>query len=234
MSTGDRPPAGRPAAELTVTAADSAARADARAGKIQAWHLDRLAVVYVRQSTPQQVATHRESAALQYALVDRAVHWGWPRERVLVLDEDQGHSGRSAADRPAFQRLVLEVNMDHVGLILGKEMSRLARCGKDWHHLLEVCAVVQALLADQDGIYDPNNPSDRLLLGLKGAMSEAELALMRSRLYQGLFHKAQRGALWRQPPRGYVTGPDGAWVLDADAQVQEVVRLVLASFARGP
>jgi DNA invertase Pin-like site-specific DNA recombinase len=232
MSTFDRPAGRRPAAGPAATAADPAAGADALSGKIQAWHRERLAVVYVRQSTPQQVATHRESAALQYALVDQAVHWGWPRERVLVLDEDQGHSGRSAVDRPAFQRLVLEVNLDHVGLIVGKEMSRLARGGKDWHHLLEVCAVVQTLLADQDGIYDPNNPSDRLLLGLKGSMSEAELALMRSRLYQGLLHKAQRGALWRPPPRGYVAGPDGGWVLDPDAQVQEVVRLVLTSFAR--
>ena len=137
--------------------------------KIQATHQDRLAVVYVRQSTPQQVLENRESTARQYALAGLAAAWGWPAPRVLVIDEDQGQSGRSADHRAGFQRLLAEVTMDHVGLILGLEMSRLARSNKDWHHLLELCALFGTLLADQDGVYDPSDPNDRLLLGLNSS-----------------------------------------------------------------
>jgi DNA invertase Pin-like site-specific DNA recombinase len=136
-------------------------------GKIQAWHLERLAVVYVRQSSPRQVLEHRESTALQYALAERAPAWGWPASRVLVINEDQGRSGQTAEGRTGFQRLLIEVNLDHVGLVLGLEMSRLARSCKDWHHLLETCALFGTLLADQDGVYDPRLPNDRMLLGLK-------------------------------------------------------------------
>jgi DNA invertase Pin-like site-specific DNA recombinase len=125
--------------------------------KIQAAHRDRLAVVYVRQSTPQQVLENRESTARQYALADLATTWGWLAPRVLVVDEDQGQSGRSADHRTGFQRLLAEVTMDHVGLILALEMSRLARSNKDWHHLLELCALFGTLLADQDGVYDPSD-----------------------------------------------------------------------------
>ena len=135
--------------------------------KITDAHRAKLAVVYVRQSTPQQVAENRESLARQYALADHAIALGWPTERVLVIDEDLGLSGRTADMRLGFQRLLAEVSMDHVGLVLGLEMSRLSRSCKDWHHLLEVCAIFGALLADQDGIYDPSDPNDRLLLGLK-------------------------------------------------------------------
>jgi DNA invertase Pin-like site-specific DNA recombinase len=135
--------------------------------KIQEYHWGRLAIVYVRQSSPQQVLNHRESAARQYALVDRAVDLGWPRERVLVIDEDQGQSGKSVAGRPGFQRLLAEVGLDHVGLVLGLEMSRLARSCKDWHQLLELCGIFRTLLADADGLYDPSDYNDRLLLGLK-------------------------------------------------------------------
>ncbi len=138
-----------------------------RSPKVRPWHLDRRAVVYVRQSTPQQVADHQESTARQYALADRAVELGWAREQVLVIDDDLGRSGESAEGRPGFQRLLAEVALDHVGLILGLEMSRLARSCKDWHQLLELCARFHTLLADADGLYDPADYNDRLLLGLK-------------------------------------------------------------------
>ena len=199
-------------------------------GKIQAWHHERLAIVYVRQSSPQQILEHRESTALQYALLERAKAWGWPQARILVIDEDQGQSGRTAANRSGFQRLLLEVNQDRVGLILGLEMSRLARSNKDWHHLLEVCALVNTLLADPDGVYDPCLPNDRLLLGLKGTMSEAELYTMRSRLYQGRLNKARRGELFTGAPLGYVRVPPAGLALDPDAEVQHIVRLFFDQF----
>ena len=201
-----------------------------RPAKIQSHHLDRLAVVYVRQSTPQQVLEHRESTALQYNLRTRAIHWGWPSERVLVIDEDQGHSGQSADGRTGFQRLLVEVSLDHVGLILGMEMSRLARSCKDWHQLLEVCALFGTLLADHDGIYDPRDYNDRLLLGLKGTLSEAELHLLRQRMHQGILNKAKRGELFNLAPIGYVRSPTGQFMLDPDEQVQAVIHLVFDTF----
>lgn len=208
------------------------ARAALGAGpcKIQARHLDRLAIVYVRQSSLQQVHEHRESAARQYALVDSAAALGWPADRVLVIDEDQGRSGRSAEGRPGFQRLLVEVGLDHVGLILGLEMSRLTRSSKDWHHLLEVCAVFRTLLADQDGIYDPTDPNDRLLLGLRGTMSEVELFTMRGRLDRGRLNKARRGELFLNVPPGYVRTPPGGADLDPDEQVRDVVSLIFDKF----
>ena len=142
-------------------------------GKIQGWHRDRLAAVYVRQSSRQQVLDHGESTRLQYGLTDRAVALGWPASRVMVIDEDLGRSAANAAERPGFARLVAELTMGHVGLVLGLEMSRLARAGRDWHQLIELCTLAGALLADADGVYDPNEYNDRLLLGLKGTMSEA-------------------------------------------------------------
>jgi DNA invertase Pin-like site-specific DNA recombinase len=160
--------------------------------------------VYVRQSTAQQVAENRESLARQYALADHAISMGWRTERVLVIDEDLGLSGRTADMRLGFQRLLAKVSMDHVGLVLGLEMSRLSRSCKDWHHLLEVCAIFGALLADQDGIYDPSDPNDRLLLGLKGQISELELHTIRSRLVRGKLNKARRGELFIHAPTGYV------------------------------
>ena len=141
--------------------------------KIQARHLDRLAIVYVRQSSPQQVLEHRESAALQYDLRRRAVALGWPADRVIVIDEDQGRSGQTAEGRLGFQRLLAEVSLDHVGIILAIEMSRLARSCKDWHQLLELCAIFQTILADQDGLYDPGQYNDRLLLGLKTSQTQS-------------------------------------------------------------
>ena len=198
--------------------------------KIRPHHLDRLAVVYVRQSSPQQVLEHRESAALQYGLAERAADLGWPAERVLVIDEDQGQSGRSAADRLGFQRLLAEVGLSHVGLVLGIEMSRLARSCKDWHQLLELCALFGTLLADQDGLYDPAHPNDRLLLGLKGTMSEAELHLLKGRMEQGRRNKARRGELVTHVPCGYVRQPSGEVALDPDEQAQAVVRLLFRKF----
>jgi DNA invertase Pin-like site-specific DNA recombinase len=138
--------------------------------KIKPWHLDRLAVVYVRQSTPQQVAEHQESTARQYALAGRAVDLGWTRDRVQIIDDDLGRSGQSAEARPGFQRMLAEVALDRVGLILGLEVSRLARSCKDWHQLLEACARFRVLLADADGLYDPSDYNDRLLLGLKSSL----------------------------------------------------------------
>ena len=198
--------------------------------KIQGRHQQRLALVYVRQSDPQQVQRHRESADLQYKLVGLAVQLGWPRERVEVIDEDQGITARWAEGRNGFQRLLAEVGLDHVGIILGREMSRLARSCKDWYQLLELCALFGTVLADQDGVYDPANFNDRLLLGLKGTMSEAELHIMQGRLGAGRMNKARRGALFNHAATGYVRLPSGEMVLDADEQVQAVVRLVLDKF----
>lgn len=198
--------------------------------KIQGHHRQRLAMVYVRQSSPHQVLEHRESTALQYNLRSRAIEWGWPAERVLVIDEDQGQTGATAEGRLGFQRLLAEVGLDHVGVVLGIEMSRLARSCKDWYHLLELCALFGTLLADQDGLYDPRNYNDRLLLGLKGTLSEAELHILRQRMEQGRLNKARRGELFNHPPMGYVRGPSGEMQLDPDEQVQDVVRLIFRKF----
>src|SRR5918995_4238777 len=177
--------------------------------KVGDQHLQRLAVVYVRQSTRQQVLDHQESTRLQYALVERAVALGWPADRVVVIDEDLGKSAASAAGRAGFQRLVTEITMGHVGLVLGIEMSRLARSGSDWYQLLELCALSGALLADADGVYDPAEYNDRLLLGLKGTMSEAELHLLKQRMLAGKQAKARRGGLAIGLPVGHVGRPPG-------------------------
>jgi DNA invertase Pin-like site-specific DNA recombinase len=199
-------------------------------GKIQGWHRDRLAVVYVRQSSRQQVVDHGESTRLQYGLTDRAVALGWPASRVMVIDEDLGRSAANAAERPGFARLVAEITMGHVGLVLGLEMSRLARAGRDWHQLIELCSLAGALLADADGVYDPNWYNDRLLLGLKGTITEAELYLIRQRMASGRLAKASRGELAVPLPAGYVRRPSGEVALDPDEQVQAVVRLVFGLF----
>jgi DNA invertase Pin-like site-specific DNA recombinase len=199
--------------------------------KVGDQHLQRLAVVYVRQSTRQQVLDHQESTRLQYALVERAVALGWPAGRVVVIDEDLGKSAASAAGRAGFQRLVTEITMGHVGLVLGIEMSRLARSGSDWYQLVELCALSGALLADADGVYDPAEYNDRLLLGLKGTMSEAELHLLKQRMQGGRLAKARRGELAIPLPLGYVGRASGEAVLDPDEQVQTVVRLVFGKFA---
>src|SRR4051794_19577005 len=201
------------------------------AHKVGPRHLDRLAVVYVRQSTPQQVAEHRESADLQYQLRRRAVGIGWADDRVLVIDDDQGCSGLSIDNRPGFQRLLAEVSLGHVGIVFGREMSRLARSNRDWHQLLELCALFGALLADADGVYDPRDVNDRLLLGLKGTLSEAETHVLRTRLHQGKLNKARRGELFTCVPIGYVRSADGGIALDPDEQVRSVVLRVFEKYA---
>lgn len=203
-----------------------------RSPKLQPWHLDRAAIVYVRQSTPQQVLEHHESTARQYALADRAVMLGWSRDRIATIDDDLGKSGQSIEGRPGFQRLLTEVALDRVGLILGLEMSRLARSCKDWHQLLELCARFRVLLADADGFYDPTDHSDRLLLGLHGMMNEAELHVLKQRMYQGKLNKAKRGELFSTPPIGYIRTPGGEWAIDPDEAVQAVVRLIFDQFDR--
>jgi DNA invertase Pin-like site-specific DNA recombinase len=203
-----------------------------RSPKLRAWHLDRSAFVYVRQSTPQQVSDHQESAARQYALADRAVALGWTADRITTIDDDLGRSGQSIEGRPGFQRLLAEVALDHVGLILGLEMSRLARSNRDWHQLLELCARFRVLLADAEAIYDPADHNDRLLLGLHGMMSEAELHVLKERMYQGKLNKARRGALMGIPPIGYVRLGSGEWATDPDEQVQATVRLIFDQFDR--
>lgn len=201
------------------------------AHKVRPRHRDRLAVVYVRQSSAQQVAGNRESADLQYQLRQRAVTLGWADDRVLVIDDDQGISGSAVENRPGFQRLLAEVSLGHVGVIFGREVSRLSRSCRDWHQLLELCALFQVLIADADGVYDPTDPSDRLLLGLRGMMSEAELHVLKSRMHQGKLNKARRGELFTCVPRGYVRSPDGGIALDPDEQVRSAVALVFAKYA---
>jgi len=199
-------------------------------GKIQGWHRDRLAAVYVRQSSRQQVADHGEPARLQYGLTGRAPALGWPASRVMVIDEDLGRSAANAAERPGFARLVAELTMGHVGLVLGLEMSRLARAGRDWHQLIELCSLAGALLADADGVYDPNEYNDRLLLGLKGTMSQVELHLIKQRMASGRLAKAGRGELAVPLPAGLMRRPSGEVALDSDEQVQAVIRLVFGLF----
>jgi DNA invertase Pin-like site-specific DNA recombinase len=194
--------------------------------KILPRHLERLAVVDVRQSTMPQVREHQESTRLPYGLVRRAVAWGWPEARVLVIDEDLGRSGTSVEGRHGFQRRVADVGMDHVGVSLGVAMSRLARSSKDWQQRLEICAMFGTLIADLDGIDDPGQDHDRLLLGLKGTMREAELHLLKQRMYQGTLPKARRGALHCALPVGYVHHASGEVGYDPDAQVRHVVRLI--------
>jgi DNA invertase Pin-like site-specific DNA recombinase len=201
-------------------------------GKVSPRHRDRLAAVYVRQSTAQQVQDHQESTRLQYGLAERAVGLGWAPSRVLVIDDDLGHSASGADARPGFQRLASEVGLDHVGIVLGIEMSRLARSGREWHQLLELCALSGTLLGDLDGVYDPAEHNDRLLLGLKGTISEAELHLIKQRMWTGRLAKARRGELAVPLPSGFVRRPSGEVALDPDEQVQAVVRLVFDLFDR--
>jgi DNA invertase Pin-like site-specific DNA recombinase len=200
--------------------------------KIRAEHRDRAAVVYVRQSSRQQVLEHSESTRLQYALADRAAALGWARSRIVVIDDDLGVSAATADSREGFARLVTEVTMGRVGIVLGVEMSRLARTGRDWHQLLELCSLAGVLLADPDGVYDPGFYNDRLLLGLKGTMSEAELYLIRQRMLSGRLAKAERGELAIPLPIGYVRRPSGEVVLDPDEQAQHVVRVIFDTFGR--
>jgi DNA invertase Pin-like site-specific DNA recombinase len=200
------------------------------ASKVTADHLRRDAYLYVRQSTLYQVANNTESARRQYDLRGRAVALGWPAENVIVIDIDQGQSGASAADREGFQRLVAEVSLGRAGIVLGLECSRLARNNADWHALLRLCAFNNTLICDEDGLYDPATINDRLLLGLKGTMSEAELHFIRARLQGGLLAKAARGELALRLPTGLVYDAAGNVVLDPDSGVRGVISHLFSTF----
>lgn len=200
--------------------------------KIKTHHRTRRAAVYLRQSSLKQVHEHRESTARQYALKQRAIELGWPAEQVDVLDADLGQSGATTHGRLSFQRLAQRVAEGQVGIILALEVSRLARSSADWHRLLELCGLADVLLADEQEVYSPNDYNDRLLLGLKGTLSEAEQYWMRLRLQGGKLNKARRGALFFHPPTGYQWDPDTArFRLDPDEQVQRAIRLVFTRFA---
>jgi DNA invertase Pin-like site-specific DNA recombinase len=202
------------------------------AHKVTTDHLRRAAYLYVRQSTLRQVVENTTSTDRQYALRQRAVALGWPAEQVIVIDEDLGRSGASTQGRDGFQRLVADVGMGRAGIVLGLEVSRLARNNADWHRLLEICALTGTLLLDEDGLYDPCAFNDRLVLGLKGAMSEAELHLLKARLRGGQLTKARRGELPMPLPVGFVYDPAGRVVLDPDRGVQQAIRHLFATFER--
>ncbi|MBU2851555.1 recombinase family protein [Acidithiobacillus ferrivorans] len=201
-----------------------------RLQKITTDHLRRDAFLYVRQSSLRQVMENTESTKRQYALRDRAIALGWPIERIHVIDSDLGLSGAHAQDRDGFQYLVSEVANGHAGIVLGLEVSRLARNNADWHRLIELSALSQTLILDEDGIYDPAHFNDRLLLGLKGAMSEAELHVLKARLQGGIRNKARRGELEVPLPIGLVYHPDGSVVLDPDAAIRAAIQLVFDTF----
>jgi DNA invertase Pin-like site-specific DNA recombinase len=200
--------------------------------KVTPRHLRRNVYLYVRQSTLRQVFENTESTARQYALRQRAVALGWSQDQVIVIDSDQGQSGASAAGRDGFQRLVADVGLGRAGLVMGLEVSRLARNSTDWHRLLEICALTDTLILDEDGLYDPAHFNDRLLLGLKGTMSEAELHVLRARLQGGILNKARRGELETPLPIGFVYGADGQVRLEPDQQVQGTLRLFFETFRR--
>ena len=200
------------------------------AGKVTREHLRRDAYLYVRQSSLKQVLSNTESAVRQYDLRGRAIALGWSAEQVIVIDTDQGRSGAFAADRDGFQHLVAEVGMGRAGIVLGLEVSRLARNNTDWHRLLEICALSGTLILDEDGLYDPRDFNDRLLLGLKGTMSEAELHLLKGRLRGGQLSKARRGELKQKLPVGYVHDGAGRTVIDPDAAVRGAMEHLFATF----
>jgi len=200
--------------------------------KVQARHLSRNAYLYVRQSTLRQVFENTESTKRQYALQQRAVALGWRIEQVVVIDSDLGRSGACAVDREGFQRLVTEVGLGRAGIVMGLEVSRLARNSTDWHRLLEICALADTLILDEDGVYDPAHFNDRLLLGLKGTMSEAELHVLKARLRGGILNKARRGELEVRMPIGFVHDPHGRVRLDPDLRIQDSVRQLLRTFER--
>ena len=200
--------------------------------KVNAGHLKRNAYLYVRQSTMRQVLENTESTKRQYALQQRAIALGWPVERIVIIDSDLGQSGASAADREGFQRLVADVGLGKAGIVLGLEVSRLTRNSTDWHRLLEICALTDTLLLDEEGVYDPGHFNDRLLLGLKGTMSEAELHFIKARLLGGILNKARRGELEVPLPVGFVYNPLKHPEMDPDKQVRESIQHLFDTFQR--
>jgi DNA invertase Pin-like site-specific DNA recombinase len=200
--------------------------------KITSDHLRRTACLYVRQSSMKQVIENQESTNRQYALKNRALALGWSIDKIIVIDDDLGLSGTSMQGRKGFQHLVAEVGLGHVGLVMGLEVSRLARNNTDWNRLLEICALTNTLLLDEDGLYNPGFFNDRLLLGLKGTMSEAELHLLRARLQGGILNKAKRGELKMRLPVGFIYDDSGRTVIDPDQQVKEAIEHLFSTFKR--
>jgi DNA invertase Pin-like site-specific DNA recombinase len=200
--------------------------------KVRPGQLSRQAVVYVRQSSPHQVRNNRESSSRQYALVERAKALGWTDKSVEIIDEDQARSATGAAHRQGFKALLAEISSGQVGVVLALEASRLARSSADWHRLVEICVVTQTLLADETAVYDPRDPNDRLLLGVKGTISEAEIFTLRTRLHEGRWNKARRGELARSLPVGYVRSESGTVVKDSDRQVQSRLAYIFRLFGR--
>lgn len=199
---------------------------------VTAGHLQRAAYLYIRQSTLRQVFENTESTQRQYALRRRAVALGWPEDRIIVIDHDQGQSGASTVEREGFQRLVADVGLGKAGIVMGLEVSRLARNCADWHRLLEICGLTGTLILDEDGLYDPGHFNDRLLLGLKGTMSEAELHVLKARLVGGVLNKAQRGELKMPLPIGLSYDDDQRVVLEPDQQVRQSLRVFFETFER--
>lgn len=200
--------------------------------KVTPDHLRKVAYLYIRQSSLRQIIENRESTERQYALKGRALALGWNSDQIVVIDDDLGLSGTSAKERKGFQHIVAEVGLGRVGLVMGLEVSRLARNNTDWHRLLEICALTDTLILDEDGLYDPDFFNDRLLLGLKGTMSEAEIHFLKARLQGGILNKARRGELKIRPPIGYVYNDLGKLVLDPDRQVREALEHLFSTFHR--
>jgi len=199
--------------------------------KVQPDHLSRQAVVYIRQSTAKQVQYNQESTRRQYQLAEQAREMGWPQPLVRIIDDDLGMSGASSEHRLGFQKLVAAIGLGQVGIILVTEISRVSRLNSDWHRVIELCAVFETLIADEDGCYDPRDPNDRLLLGLKGTLFAAELHILRARMRGNLLNKARRGELVLRLPVGYRRLPDETVVLDPDEQVQAAICTVFEQFA---
>jgi len=205
--------------------------AASRPVKIQRHHLERWALVYVRQSHPQQVQRHPESAQVQANLRTRALQWGWPAERIRVLNADQGRSGTSTVGRDAFAWILSEIALGHVGLVLGFQVNRLAREDEACCRLIRICAVFDTLLADEDGLYHPHDFNDRLVVTVKGLLGGFELHQLQQRMQAGRLNRARRGEWMGQPPPGYVIAPGGKLQFDPDEQVQHTLRLILEQFA---
>ena len=194
-------------------------------------HLARQALIYVRQSTTKQLTHHQESTRRQYQLTETAQRFGWPQPRIQIIDDDLGLSGAGSTHRPGFQRLVAAISLGEVGIVLVTEVSRLSRLNSDWHRVIELCAVFETLIADEDGLYDPRDPNDRLLLGLKGTLFSAELHILRARMRGGLLNKARRGALALRLPVGFRRLGDDTVVLDPDDQVRTILHTLFDQFA---
>ncbi len=198
--------------------------------KISPSHLNRNAYIYIRQSTEHQVRENIESQQRQYELVDLAKQYKWNEKSIIVIDDDLGRSGSSTTGRTGFSKLVADVALKKAGIVFGLEVSRLARNNKDWYQLLDLCSIIGTFIADTDGIYEPSSFNDRLLLGLKGTMSEAELHMIKSRMLQGLYHKAQKGELKFKLPVGYQFDPDDKIIKSLDEQVTHIIDLTFKKF----